>query len=38
MPFVPHCSTQFAQTKCLDCGGLNPMNDWMLASVASAKL
>src|SRR5580704_1386727 len=22
----PRCSTQFAQTKCLDCGRLNPMN------------
>jgi Zn-dependent protease len=30
----PHCSTQFAQTKCLDCGRLNPMNDWMVAAVA----
>jgi Zn-dependent protease len=34
----PHCSTQFAQTKCLDCGRLNPMNDWMVASVMSSKL
>ena len=30
----PHCSTPFAQTKCLDCGRLNPMNDWMVAAVA----
>jgi Zn-dependent protease len=30
----PHCSTQFAQTKCLDCGRLNPMNDWMVAALA----
>ena len=34
----PHCSTQYPQTKCLDCGGLNSMHDWMLASVAPAKL
>ena len=30
---------QFAQTKCLDCGRLNPMNDWMVGSlVSSSKL
>src|SRR5712691_11153512 len=23
----PHCGTQFAQTKCLDCGAVTPMND-----------
>jgi Zn-dependent protease len=34
----PHCSTQFAQTKCLDCGRLNPMNDWMVASLTPSKL
>jgi Zn-dependent protease len=34
----PHCSTQFAQTKCLDCGGLNSMNDWMIASLVPQKL
>jgi len=33
----PHCSTQFAQTKCLDCGRLNPMNDWMVGSFAPSK-
>src|SRR6266568_4679004 len=26
----PHCGTQFAQTKCLDCGAVTPMNDWMV--------
>jgi Zn-dependent protease len=30
----PHCGAQYAQTKCLDCGRLHPMNDWMVASVA----
>ena len=35
----PHCSTQYAQTKCLDCGRLNSMNDWMVGSfVPSSKL
>jgi Zn-dependent protease len=33
----PHCSTQFAQTKCLDCGRLNSMNDWMVGSFAPSK-
>jgi Zn-dependent protease len=34
----PHCRAQFAKTKCLDCGALNPMNDWMVASLAPSKL
>ncbi len=34
----PHCSSQFPQTRCLDCGRLNPMTDWMVASVAPTKL
>jgi Zn-dependent protease len=34
----PHCSSQFAQTKCPDCGRLNPMTNWMVASVAPTKL
>jgi Zn-dependent protease len=33
----PHCSTQFDQTKCLDCGALSPMNDWMPGSLAHSK-
>jgi Zn-dependent protease len=33
----PHCSTQYAQTKCMDCGRLNPMNDWMVGSLAPSK-
>jgi DNA-directed RNA polymerase subunit RPC12/RpoP len=33
----PHCSTQFAQTKCLDCGRLSPINSWMVGSLAPAK-
>ena len=34
----PHCSTQFPQTHCLDCGRNNSMNDWMLASAVPGKL
>ncbi len=34
----PHCSTQFPQTRCLDCGRINPMNDWMVASAAQSRL
>jgi Zn-dependent protease len=33
----PHCSTQFDQTKCLDCGALSPMNDWMVGSLVHSK-
>jgi Zn-dependent protease len=29
----PHCGAQYAKTKCLDCGRLHPMNDWMVSSV-----
>jgi uncharacterized CHY-type Zn-finger protein len=24
----PHCATQYAATKCLDCGAMHPMNEW----------
>lgn len=34
----PHCSAQFAGTQCLDCGGVRPMNDWVVAAVAPARL
>jgi Zn-dependent protease len=34
----PNCKTQFAQTKCLDCGALHPMHDWMVASVVPANV
>ena len=33
----PHCSTHYAQTKCMDCGRLNPMNDWMVGSLAPSR-
>jgi Zn-dependent protease len=34
----PHCSAQFAVTRCLDCGRPHPMNDWALAAVVPLKL
>lgn len=34
----PHCSAQYAQTKCMDCGRLNPMNDWMVGSLVSSRM
>lgn len=34
----PHCATQFAATKCLDCGAQNPMNDWMIASLVPSTM
>jgi Zn-dependent protease len=26
----PHCAAQFSVTKCLDCGGAQPMREWMV--------
>jgi Zn-dependent protease len=34
----PRCATQFPMTKCMDCGASNPMNDWMVASLAPANV
>src|ERR1700687_591729 len=34
----PRCGTQFPVTKCMDCGALHPMNDWMVASLAPSSL
>jgi Zn-dependent protease len=28
----PHCAARFATTSCLDCGGPNPMNDWIVSA------
>ena len=33
----PRCAAQFPQTKCLDCGGVSPMDDWMVGSFVSSK-
>jgi Zn-dependent protease len=31
----PYCSTQFSTTRCLDCGGLQSMSDWVAHSYAA---
>ncbi len=33
----PYCSAQFSVTKCLDCGGLNPIADWTVPVILVAK-
>jgi Zn-dependent protease len=33
----PHCSTQFPRTRCMDCGRINPLNDWMVGSLVPSK-
>jgi Zn-dependent protease len=30
----PRCGAQYAQTKCLDCGRLHPMSEWMVSAIA----
>jgi Zn-dependent protease len=32
------CAAQFAVTMCLDCGGLHPMNEWIVPALVSPKL
>ena len=32
----PHCAAQCARTRCLDCGELHPMNDWIVAALVPA--
>jgi Zn-dependent protease len=34
----PHCAAQFAGTKCLDCGELHPMSEWMVAALVPQKM
>ena len=34
----PHCSAQFDVTKCVDCGAVNPMREWIASPIASPKL
>ncbi|HYU47132.1 MAG TPA: M50 family metallopeptidase [Terriglobales bacterium] len=34
----PHCAAQFAATKCLDCGGVHPMNEWMVAALVAPRV
>ena len=33
----PHCSTQFPRTRCLDCGTVNPLNNWMVGSLVPSR-
>ncbi len=30
----PHCAARFAATRCVDCGALHPMSEWMAPAVA----
>jgi len=30
----PHCATRFETTRCLDCGELHPMSEWVVGSLA----
>lgn len=34
----PNCATRFSVTKCLDCGGLHPMHEWAVATLAPVGL
>ncbi len=34
----PRCATQFPVTKCMDCGAVHPMNEWMIASLEPSKV
>lgn len=34
----PHCATQFDVTRCLDCGKLHPIRDWMLTPLVSTNV
>jgi DNA-directed RNA polymerase subunit RPC12/RpoP len=33
----PHCGAQFAETRCLDCGGSSPISHWVLPVIAPPK-
>jgi len=30
----PHCATQFAVTKCLDCGAVHPISEWIVPAMS----
>jgi Zn-dependent protease len=34
----PQCNARFATTKCVDCGGSNPMSEWAAATLVPANL
>jgi DNA-directed RNA polymerase subunit RPC12/RpoP len=33
----PRCGAQHSQTKCLDCGHLHPMTDWMVSAITPVR-
>jgi len=34
----PYCATQFSATRCLDCGRMHPMSDWIVPVLVTARL
>jgi Zn-dependent protease len=34
----PYCAAQYPVTKCLECGGLHPMNEWIVPAVVAPPL
>ncbi len=34
----PHCTAQFAVTRCVECGGLRPMSEWTVPALVPPKL
>ena len=34
----PQCAARFAMTKCADCGGVHPMNEWIVPVLVPSKL
>ena len=34
----PHCAAQFTVTKCLDCGGVHPMSEWIVPALVAPKM
>ena len=32
----PHCATQFAATKCLDCGAVHPISEWVKPVISAS--
>ncbi|MBZ5514714.1 MAG: site-2 protease family protein [Acidobacteriia bacterium] len=33
----PHCGAQFAVTKCLDCGAVNPLSEWRASALVQSR-
>ena len=34
----PHCGARFAATRCVDCGGLRPMSEWIAPALVAPKM